>query len=221
MSRMFDTALTELREMTLRMGGLAEAILAKALRAVTERRADLAQEVQRDDLEIDRLDVAIDERVLRALALQAPVAEDLRQVLAIKMITTDVERVGDIARNIGKSALRLADRPIVTLPARLGDLADEARDLLKAALDSFAERDAAKARAVLAGDDQIDEDQDRIVREALEEISAHPELSSQEIDLILIAKNLERVGDHATNIAESVVLATEALNLKHAEKLRS
>jgi len=221
MSRMFDTALTELREMTLRMGGLAEAILAKALRAVTERRADLAQEVQRDDLEIDRLDVAIDERVLRALALQAPVAEDLRQVLAIKMITTDVERVGDIARNIGKSALRLADRPIVTLPARLGDLADEARDLLKAALDSFAERDAVKARAVLAGDDQIDEDQDRIVREALEEISAHPELSSQEIDLILIAKNLERVGDHATNIAESVVLATEALNLKHAEKLRS
>jgi len=221
MSRTFDTALLELREMTLRMGGLAEAILAKALRAVTERSSELGREVQQDDLEIDRLDVAIDERVLRALALQAPVADDLRQVLAIKMITTDVERVGDIARNIGKSALRLADRPVVALPARLGDLADEAKQLLKAALDSFADLDAQKARAVLAGDDQIDEDQDKIVREALEEIAAHPEISSQEIDLILIAKNLERVGDHATNIAESVVLAAEALNLKHAEKLRS
>ena len=109
----------------------------------------------------------------------------------------------------------------MALPARLGDLADEAKQLLKAALDSFADLDAQKARAVLAGDDQIDEDQDKIVREALEEIAAHPEISSQEIDLILIAKNLERVGDHATNIAESVVLAAEALNLKHAEKLRS
>jgi len=221
MSRMFDMALAELREMTLRMGGLAEAILAKALRAVSERRADLARELPQDDLEIDRLDVAIDERVLRALALQAPVAEDLRQVLAIKMITTDIERVGDIARNIGKSALRLAERPVIRLPARLGDLAEEARSLLKAALDSFAERDAAKARVVLAGDDQLDLDQDKIVREALEEISAHPEISSQGIDLILVAKNLERVGDHATNIAESVVLASEALNLKHAEKFRS
>lgn len=220
MSRMFDSALVELREMTLRMGGLAEAILDKAMRAVTERRGDLGREVQQDDLEIDRLDVAIDERVLRALALQAPVAEDLRQILAIKMITTDVERVGDIARNIGKSAVRLADRPAVALPARLGDLAEETRQLLKAALDSFADVDAQKARVVLAGDDQIDEDEDRIVRQALEEIATHPEISSQEIDLIQIAKNLERVGDHATNIAESVVLAAEALNLKHAEKLR-
>jgi phosphate transport system protein len=108
----------------------------------------------------------------------------------------------------------------VTLPARLGDLADEARHVLKAALDSFADGDTQKARSVLAADDQIDEDQDRIVREALEQIATHPEISSQEIDLILIAKNLERVGDHATNIAESVVLATEALNLKHAEKFR-
>lgn len=219
MSRMFDTALLELREMTLRMAGLAEAILAKAVRAVMERRPDFGRAVQQDDLEIDRLDVAIDERVMRALALQAPVAEGLRQVIAIKMITTDIERIGDIARNIGKSAIRLADRPAITLPARLGDLADEACQLLKAALDSFADIDAQKARAVLAGDDQVDEDQDKVVREALEEIAAHPEISSQEIDLILIAKNLERIGDHATNIAESVVLAAEALNLKHREKL--
>lgn len=180
----------------------------------------MAREVRIDDLEIDRMDLAIDESVLRALALQAPVAEDLRKVIAIKMIATDLERVGDLARNIAKSALRLAERPAIPMPPKLADVADESRRLLKDALDSFADEDPEKARSVLAGDDRIDEDQDRVVREAIAEIGAHPEISSQEVDLILIAKNLERVADHATNIAEGVILATEARNVKHAEKLR-
>jgi len=220
MSRIFDAVLEELREKALRMGSLAEAILDKAVRAVVERRPELAREVRIDDLEIDRMDLAIDEAVLRALALQAPVAEDLRQVIAIKMMAADLERVGDLSRNIAKSALRLAERPPIGLPPRLMAVADEARRMLKRALDSFADADGEKARAVLAADDEIDEDQDRVVREAIQEIGSHPEISSQEVDLILIAKNLERVGDHATNIAEDVILATEARNVKHAEKLR-
>ncbi len=220
MTRIFDAVLVDLREKALRMGGLAEAILDKSVRAVLERRSDLAREVRIDDLEIDRLDLAIDEAVLRALALQAPVAEDLRQVIAIKMMAADLERVGDLARNIAKSALRLAERPPIPFPPRLLAVAEEARRMLKRALDSFADADAEQARAVLAADDEIDEDQDRVVREAIEEIGSHPEISSQEVDLILIAKNLERVGDHATNIAEDVILATEARNVKHAEKLR-
>jgi phosphate transport system protein len=220
MSRIFDSVLAGLRESVLRMGSLAEAILAKAIRSVWERSSELAREVRIDDLEIDRMDLAIDEAVLRALALQAPVAEDLRKVIAIKMIASDLERVGDLARNIAKSALRLAERAPVLLPPKLEEVADEARRMLKDALDSFADEDPEKARAVLAGDDQIDDDQDRVVREAIAEIAMHPETSSQEVDLILIAKNLERVGDHATNIAEDVILATEAQNVKHAEKLR-
>jgi phosphate transport system protein len=220
MSRIFDAVLTDLRESVLRMGSLSEAILDKAVRAVWERSPELAREVRIDDLEIDRMDLAIDEAVLRALALQAPVAEDLRKVIAIKMIATDLERVGDLSRNIAKSALRLADRTPVPLPPKLEEVADEARRMLKDALDSFADDDSDKARAVLAGDDRIDDDQERVVREAIEEIGNHPEISSQEVDLILIAKNLERVGDHATNIAEDVILATEALNVKHAAKLR-
>ena len=220
MTRLFDSVIEDLRKSLLRMGGLAESILEKAVQAVWGRKADLAAEVRQDDLEIDRLDVQIDERVLRALALQAPVAEDLRQVIAIKMMATDLERVGDISRNIAKSALRLAERAPVPLPPRLEDMADEARRMLKDALDSFADGDPAKARAVLAADDRIDDDQDRVVRDAILEISAHPELTSQEVDLIMIAKNLERVGDHATNIAEDVILAIEAQNLRHAAKLR-
>jgi phosphate transport system protein len=220
MSRIFDAVLADLRESALRMGSLAEAILDKSIRAVWERSPELAREVRIDDLEIDRMDLAVDESVLRALALQAPVAEDLRKVIAIKMIATDLERVGDLARNIAKSALRLAERAPIALPTKLEEVADEARRMLKDSLDCFADEDPEKARVVLAGDDQIDEDQDRVVREAIEQIGQRPEISSQEVDLILIAKNLERVGDHATNIAESVILATEAQNVKHAEKLR-
>ena len=220
MTRLFDSVIEDLRKSLLRMGGLAESILEKAIESVWERNKDAAAQVRLDDLEIDRLDVQIDERVLRALALQAPVAEDLRQVIAIKMIATDLERVGDISRNVAKSALRLAERPAVALPPKLEEMADEARRMLKDALDSFADGDPAKARSVLAADDRIDDDQDRVVRDAILEISAHPELTSQGVDLIMIAKNLERVGDHATNIAEDVILAIEAQNLRHAGKLR-
>lgn len=218
--RIFDSVLDDLRERLLRMGSLAEAILDKAVRAVWERRPDLGREVRIDDLEIDRLDLDIDEAVLRALALQAPVAEDLRQVIAIKMMATDLERVGDLSRNIAKSALRLADKPPHAIPPKLQEVADAARALLKLALDSYADADVEKARAVLEMDDRIDDDQERVVRDAIEEIGAHPEMTSQEVDLILIAKNLERVADHATNIAEDVILATEAKNVKHAQKLQ-
>ena len=221
MTRIFDSVLDDLRERLLRMGSLSEAILEKAVRAVWERRPDLAREVRIDDLEIDRLDLDIDEAVLRALALQAPVAEDLRQVIAIKMMATDLERVGDLARNIAKSALRLAERPPLVIPPKLQEVADEARRVLKLALDSFVDADPAKAQAVLDADDRIDDDQERVVREAIAAIGAHPELTSQEVDLILIAKNLERVADHATNIAEDTILATEARNVKHAQKLAS
>lgn len=221
MTRIFDPVLDHLRERLLRMGSLAEGILDKAIRAVWERRTDLAREVRIDDLEIDRLDLDIDEAVLRALALQAPVAEDLRQVIAIKMMATDLERVGDLARNIAKSALRLSEKPPLPLPPKLEEVADGARRLLRLALDSFVDADPAKAQAVLDADDRVDDDQERVVRDAILEIGAHPELTSQEVDLILIAKNLERVADHATNIAEDTILATQAKNVKHAQKLGS
>jgi phosphate transport system protein len=219
MTRILDPLMTELREQVLRMGSLSETILAKALRAAWGRRADIAQEVAHDDLEIDRLDLAIDEGVLRALALQSPVADDLRQLIAIKMMASDLERVGDLARNIAKSALRLCARRPVPIPPELVALADAAQAILREALDAFGDGDVAKARAVLEADDGIDEAQDRVVEQALSEIGQHPESSAQEVDLILIAENLERVGDHATNIAEDVILAEEARNLKHAGKL--
>ncbi len=219
--RVVDPVLQELRESLLRMGSLAEAILEKALTAVWKRDAVAAGEVKGDDLEIDRLDVAIDEAVLRILATQAPVADDLRSVIAAKMIATDLERVGDLARNIAKGAVRLAEHPEVAIPPRLRSLGDEVQRVLHRALDSFADGDAVVAEAVLEQDDQVDADQDVVIRAAIEEITGRPDLVSQGVDFILIAKNLERVADHATNIAEDVILATQARNVKHAAKLES
>jgi len=219
MSRLVDPIIEQLRQQLFRMGSRAEAILDKSLRAVWERDAALAEGVAADDVEIDRLDVAIDEAVLKVLALQAPVAEDLREVMAVKMIANDLERVGDLARNIAKSARRLSAHPVVPMPASLTSLARSSQRVLRSALDAFARSDGHLARRVLAEDDEIDRVQDAVIQSVLRELERHPEAASQEVDIILVAKNLERVGDHATNIAEDVILVVEARNVKHASKL--
>jgi phosphate transport system protein len=219
MTRIVDRDLEALRELALRMGSLSEEILAKSVRCLKD--ADVCAEVQQDDVEIDRLDVAIDDAVLELLATKAPVATDLRFVLSTKAIATDLERVGDLARNIAKCAAGLASAERIPIPPKLDALARDSQRLLHMALDCYAQGDPELARRVIEQDDFIDASETRVIREAIEQIAVHPELSSQQIDLILIAKNLERVADHATNISEDVVLIAEALNLKHSEKLQA
>jgi phosphate transport system protein len=221
MTRAVEPVLQDLRETLLRMGSRAEAIIDKAVQAVIDRDAVLAREVERDDLEIDRLDVRVDEAVLLALALQAPVAADLRKVVAVKMIATDLERVGDLARNIAKSALRLSLHPETPVPLVLVRLARSAQRMLHGALDAYTNDDPEAARGVLAQDDEVDRQQDEVVRSGLQEITGRPEQASQGVDIIFVAKHLGRVADHATNIAEDVILVTEARNVKHAAKLGS
>jgi phosphate transport system protein len=218
MSRVFEDVIEGLRGNLFRMASRAEAIIDKALRSLWDRDRELAEEVERDDLELDRLDVLIDEEVLKALALQAPVAEDLREVMAIKMIATDLERVGDLARNIAKSARRLAVGEEVP-PASLSTLARSVQRVLRQSIDAFSRTNAELAREVLDEDDAIDRVQDEVVQHMLRELERRPEAASQEVDIILVAKNLERVADHATNIAEDVILVVEARNVKHATKL--
>lgn len=214
-----EKRLEPLRQQVLRMGHLSEAILEKALQSVWDRDPELASEVAEDDLPIDRLDVEIDRAVLEFLALQAPVAQDLREVIAIKTAATDLERVGDIARNIAESAIRLSQLPASTAPSALPVLARSSRRALMNAILSFADHNATLARSVLASDDEIDRDEEQSFRASLEEIQSEPAKSEQAVYYMLIAKNLERVGDHATNIAEDVILVVESLNLKHAEKI--
>jgi phosphate transport system protein len=201
------------------MGGLAEQILDKAMRSLLERLPELADEVQGDDLEIDQLDVEIDDTVLAVLALEAPKAEDLRATMAMKMIATDLERIGDLARNIGKSAARMARRPKVPIPADLERIGTLTQQLIHQALDAFVRADCQQARDVIRSDDTIDDTEDELIRRMINEIPDHPQTAPQEIDFILVAKYLERAADHATNIAEDVILLHEARNVKHEEKL--
>lgn len=208
-----------LQQLALDMGRLAEAILEKSLHSVWELDAKLAAEVKQDDLPIDRLDLAIDDAVLRVLALDAPVARDLRLVVAVKSIATDLERVGDLARNIASCAKRLASQPEVSIPEGLRKLEANSRAILRHAIQAFADLDADAARRVLDEDDVIDDLEDELIRDSIDRLASDPGTTEQEVDFIFIAQHLERVGDHATNIAEETVLAAEAINLKHSSKL--
>lgn len=208
-----------LQQLALDMGRLAEAILEKSLHSVWELDAKLAAKVKQDDLSIDRLDLAIDDAVLRVLALDAPVARDLRLVVAVKSIATDLERVGDLARNIASCAKRLASQPEFSIPEGLRKLAANSRAILRHALQAFADLDADAARRVLDEDDVIDDLEDELIRDSIDRLASDPDTTEQEVDFIFIAQHLERVGDHATNIAEETVLAAEAINLKHSSKL--
>lgn len=213
--------LSSLRELILRMGQLSEEILARALKSVWELDRNDAELVARLDLEIDRLDIEIDQSVLRHLALLAPVAQDLREVVAAKTMATDLERVGDLARNIAKCAIRLAERGAGEAPPALRSLAAESQEIFSNALRAYADTDPDRARRILEQDDEIDDHEDHLIREAIRQIHTDPESTEHAIDVIFIAQSLERVADHATNIAEDVVLIAESLNLKHAQKLSS
>ena len=219
MKRTLDPGLDDLRGLVQQMGERSTAILDKALRGAFELDRGAASEVAYDDLAIDQLDVDIDAQVLRVLALQAPVASDLREVVSIKMMASDLERVGDIARNIAKIAVRLSASGTALDHPPLVALAGDAKALLARALDCCARADADAARAIIEEDDRIDAAQDRIVEQAVASITEQPEQASKLIDVIFIAKALERVADHATNIAEDLILAVEARNVKHADKL--
>lgn len=194
-----------LRLLALRMGGLAEATLDTSLRALWTRSTDLAREIAPHDDAIDQIDLEIDGAVLQVLALRSPVAGDLRQTLVIKTMAADLERIGDLARSIGGCVTRLAEAPPIPSPALLRELADASRRALSLVLQAFADHDVALARTLLLETDRIAELESRVVRDAIGRMRRSPSVSAQELDLILIARSLERAADHALHIADTMV----------------
>lgn len=199
-----------LRSLTLRMGGLAEVSLDKSLRAVWARDRDLARQVTNGGREIDRIDAEIDAAFLNVLALRAPVASDLRQTLAIKTMATDLDRIGNFARDIACSATRLADRDPASPPSVLRDRADVSRRALGRALQAFADRDVEMARTLLDHQDAEAEEEEAI-RQSLSRIRSSPTTFHQSVDFLLVAENLERITDHATHMAEEIAIAGGSL----------
>jgi phosphate transport system protein len=203
----FDEDLRRLRELIALMGERAEAAIHEAMRCLVERDLDGAARLVRADREIDLMEAAAEDLVVRLIALRAPMADDLRDALAALKIVGAIERIADYAKNIARRVKRLPAggpiQPISLLPT----MADMAAGMVHAALSAFAERDSAKARAVCESDDALDDFYENIFRALLTFMMENPRNIGPSTSLLFVAKNLERIGDHATNIAEMVYFA--------------
>jgi phosphate transport system protein len=215
LERHFHQELEALKELLLRMGGHAEAIVQKSIEALKRRDVALANEVYADDHVIDQIEIEIDERCVSLLALQQPLAGDLRFLTAALKISNDLERVGDHAVNIADSALKLSPSPPLKPLVDIPRMATLAVGMLREALDAFVHGDAATARRICARDDEVDNLNRQIFRELLSYMMEDPSTIGRAMELILVARNLERVADLATNIAEEVVFIAEARIIKH------
>ena len=214
-TRHFAEELAELKRRLLVMGGLAEERLESAVRAMVERDRGLIGAVITGDEAINRLHVEIDDRCIKLLALRQPMAVDLRTIVAAFKINSDLERIGDLAVNVAEAAERYIAhspvKPLIDLP-RMGEMAER---MLREALRAFVVNDAEAAKRVLAQDDGLDALKNQIVRELLTYMLGDPRTIEPGIDLILVSRHLERVGDHATNIAEDVIFIVEARDVRH------
>jgi phosphate transport system protein len=214
-TRHFAEELDRLKHRLLIMGGLAEEQVRAAIRALTERDARLMAAVVDGDGELNRFHVEIDDRCFKLLALHQPMAGDLRTIVAAAKINSDLERVGDLAVNIGEAAQRYVTHPPVKPLVDIPRMADLAQAMLHDALDAFVSRDVALAQTVLDRDDVLDDLKNQVFRELLTYMLSDPRTIEPGIDLILISRHLERVGDHATNIAEDVIFVVAARDVRH------
>ena len=215
MHRHFDEELQALKNDLLDMGGRAEAVIQKSIEALKRRDPRLADEAIADDRAIDRLEIDIDERCVSLLALRQPMAVDLRFITAALKIGNDLERVGDHAVNIAGSAKRLASEPPLKPLVDIPRMADLAATMLREGLDAFVRRDSSTARELVKRDDEVDALNHQMFRELLSFMIEDPRTITRAMELILVARNLERVADLATNVAEEVVFIAEARIIKH------
>jgi phosphate transport system protein len=213
--RHFQEDLDALKERLLAMGGLAEERVREAVHGVKDRDSGAVDAVLSGDEPINDLHMEVDDRCFKLLALHQPMAADLRVIVAAVKINTDLERVGDLAVNIAEAGKRYLQhppvKPLIDIP-RMGDLAQK---MLRDALDAFVRRDMALAEAVLAADDTLDALKTQIFRELLTYMLQDPETIEPALDLILISRHLERIGDHATNVAEDVIFILSAKDVRH------
>ena len=213
--RHLDDELKVLRELIVEMANLVDEQLASAIDAISRCDLELADRIRQRDDEVDALEIRIDHQCERILALQAPVAVDLRFIVTAVKVNTDLERIGDHAKNLAKNAHYLKGCTDLVSRTRMEEMADMARRILHEAQDAFIKRDRVLARQVLAHDRPIDQ----MHRETLSVIAAlaraHPERAETLMQLVTMAKSIERIADHAKNIAENVVFWVEGVDIRH------
>jgi phosphate transport system protein len=213
--RHFQEELEQLKTRLLEMGGAAEEQVRVAVKGLVDRDRDLIDEALGGDEPLNALHIEIDNRCFTLLALYQPMAADLRTIVAVVKINTDLERVGDLAVNIAEAARRYASHAPVKKLIDIPQMASIAQAMLRDALDAFVRRDVVLAQRVLNEDDQLDALKTQIFRELLTYMLQDPSTIEPALDLILVSRHLERIGDHATNIAEDVIFIVSARDVRH------
>jgi phosphate transport system protein len=213
--RHFEEDLGTLKTRLLEMGGLAEERLRMAMRGLVDRDAGLLERVLSGDADINRLHLEVDDRCFKLLALQQPMAVDLRAIVAAVKINSELERVGDLAVNIAEAATRALQFAPVKELIDIPRMALIAQEMLRDALDAYVRRDTVLAQRVLTRDDELDSLKTQVFRELLGMMVRDQSIINASLDLILISRHLERTGDHATNIAEDVIFMVSARDVRH------
>jgi phosphate transport system protein len=214
----FDEDLDQLRASIAQMGGLAEAAISNAMRALVERDWERAQSVIAEDKRLDALEAEVERLAVQIIALRAPMADDLREVVAALKIAGVVERIGDYAKNIAKRVAGIEESPNLRPLSLLPEMARIASGMVHDVLDAFVARDAAKASEVCERDRAVDDFYNSIFRTLLTFMMEDPQNITAATHLLFVAKNLERIGDHATNVAEMVYFAATGTHLGERDR---
>jgi phosphate transport system protein len=213
----FEHELAVLKEKLLTMASYAEEAVKDSVQALISRDYDLARRVRESDGVIDRYEIELDEMAIQLLA-KAPLASNLRMIAVVMKISQNLERVGDEASKIANRARELSDEPPLKLKVEIPKMAEMAVQMLRGALDSFVNSDPSSARALIPRDKEVDALNKKIYRELAEYMIGHPDTITRCLNLIIAAKSLERIADHATNVAEEVVYLCEAEDIRHTGK---
>jgi phosphate transport system protein len=215
MAKHLHRDLDNLQRSLLALAGLVEAAVHKAILALQQHNVALAQEVIAGDSQIDREENHIDEECLKILALHQPVAVDLRRIAAAMMINTDLERMGDLAEEIAERAIHLARPPLLPIPEKLQNMTDLTTMMVRHSLDSFVNLNTMQAQTVMRMDDEVDRYNAEIIEEIVEEMKASPSLIEAGLSMFSAVRHLERIADHATNIAEDVIYLVDGEIVRH------
>ncbi len=214
--REFDAELERISDLVTHMSSQLEAILGGAHRALEDREIGLAQRMIEADRDINRTELAVDGLCMQILALRQPVATDLRFVMTVLKMVTDFERIGDLAKNVCERLVELAEVPRLVADGKIVQMMDSARTMVRLVVKAFVERDSVAARAVLDSDDDLDGLYHEVLRELLVRMKDDPSTIFEATRLQSIAKHIERIGDHATNVAEMVVFMVEGEDIRHS-----
>ncbi len=218
--RHFDKELEQLKSKLLEMSSLVEAAIYRSITAVVQKDKGLAQEVLTNEAQVNQMEIEIDDLAIKLLALQQPMAVDLRLITAALKINNDLERMGDLAVNIARRALELIEEPVVKPMIDIPHIAALVQSMVRKALDSFVTRDEQLARSVLAADDAVDDLRTASFHELISFMEKSPKNIPQAVSLISVIRNLERIADHSTNIAEGVLFYVKGIDVRHHAEVR-